>query len=123
MKKDNKQKGDRGEAIAARYLKEKGHVLRARNYRKATGEIDLISQVGETVVFTEVKLRTTDAYGTPAQAVDYRRQQRMIRTALWYLQENSLFDWNVRFDVVEISGAPDSGYSVNHIENAFLMEN
>ena len=47
----------------------------------------------------------------------------MIKTALWYLQENSLFDWNVRFDVVEISGAPDSGYSVNHIENAFLMEN
>lgn len=75
------------------------------------------------MVFTEVKLRTTDAYGTPAQAVDYRRQQRMIKTALWYLQENSLFDWNVRFDVVEISGAPDSGYSVNHIENAFLMEN
>ena len=116
MKKYNKQKGDRGEAIAAQYLKEKGHVLRARNYRKATGEIDLISQAGETVAFTE-------AYGTPAQAVDYRRQQRMIKTALWYLQENSLFDWNVRFDVVEISGAPDSGYSVNHIENAFLMEN
>lgn len=121
MKKDNKQKGDRGEAMAARYLKEKGHVLRARNYRRKTGEIDLVSQIGETLVFTEVKLRTTDAYGTPAQAVDSRRQQRMIKTALWYLQENSLFDWNVRFDVVEISVDPDSGYSVNHIENAFLM--
>ena len=46
----------------------------------------------------------------------------MIRTALWYLQENSLFDWNVRFDVVEISGNPEASYAINHIENAFLME-
>lgn len=123
MKKYNKQKGDRGEAIAARYLKEKGHVIRTHNYRKKTGEIDLISQIGDTVVFTEVKLRTTNAYGTPAQAVDRRRQQRMIKTALWYLQENDLFDWNVRFDVVEILGNPEAACEVNHIENAFLMEN
>ena len=79
MKKYNKQKGDRGAAIAAQYLKEKGHVLRARNYRKATGEIDLISQVWETVVFTEVKLRTTDAYGTPAQAVARAKHMGLLR--------------------------------------------
>ncbi|WP_195267063.1 YraN family protein [Eubacterium sp. 1001713B170207_170306_E7] len=121
MKKYNKQKGDHGEDMAARYLQAKGHVILTRNYRKKTGEIDLISQIGETVVFTEVKLRTTEAYGTPAQAVDYRRQQRLAKTALWYLQENDLFNWNARFDVVEILGSLERGYTVNHIENAFLI--
>lgn len=122
MKKYNKQKGDLGETLAADYLKEKGHLLLAQNYKKKTGEIDLITQADETIVFTEVKLRQTTAFGTPAQAVDYKRQQRLIKTALWYLQENNRFQYNVRFDVIELIRQKSGSYALNHIENAFLME-
>lgn len=122
MKKYNKQKGDQGEALAAEYLKKKGHLSLTQNYKKRTGEIDLITKEAETIVFTEVKLRETTAFGTPSQAVDYKRQQRLIKTALWYLQENNLFQNNVRFDVVELMRQNNGEYAINHIENAFLIE-
>ncbi|MEG0075644.1 MAG: YraN family protein [Eubacterium sp.] len=122
MKKQNNEKGRDGENLASVYLSEKGHCILARNYRKRTGEIDIISCYRETIIFTEVKLRRTINYGTPAQAVNDRKQQHIIKTALWYLQEKKLFDCNVRFDIIEILGEPIVGYSINHIENAFLME-
>ncbi|MEG0509624.1 MAG: YraN family protein [Eubacterium sp.] len=121
-KTENTVKGRAGEALAAHYLCTKGHRLLSRNYKKKTGEIDLITKQGDTVVFTEVKLRRTLKFGSPAQAVDYRKQQRIIKTALWYLQEKNLFDYNVRFDIIEILGDPSADVKVNHIENAFLMQ-
>ena len=58
-----------------------------RNYRKATGEIDVIAQDGRTIVFVEVKQRSTVRYGQPAEAVNRAKMQHIVRTAMLYLAE------------------------------------
>ena len=106
--------GSAGESAAAGALKKKGlHVLQ-RNFRRGPGEIDLIAQDGRTIVFVEVKQRTTVRYGQPAEAVNRTKQQRIVRTAMLYLAENNLDDVPVRFDIVEV--LPDE---IRHIPNAF----
>ncbi|MEG2419708.1 MAG: YraN family protein, partial [Eubacterium sp.] len=83
-------------------------------------EVDLITRLGDTIVFTEVKYRSGLTYGTPGQAVDYRKQRHIIKTALHYIKQKHLFQENVRFDVIELLDSKD-GLIANHIENAFLM--
>lgn len=119
-KEKNKDKGDWGEAQARRYLVKNGHCILAQNYKKKTGEIDIISSIGDTIVFTEVKYRRSLAYGTPGQAVDVKRQRRMAKTALLYLQSMALFEKNVRFDVIEIYQA-EGKHWLRQIKNAFEM--
>ncbi|MEG1432960.1 MULTISPECIES: YraN family protein [Eubacterium] len=119
-KKANKKKGDWGECQALDILIGKGHCLLAKNYRCKMGEVDLITRLGDTIVFTEVKYRSGLTYGTPGQAVDYRKQRHIIKTALHYIKQKHLFQENVRFDVIELLDSKD-GLIANHIENAFLM--
>jgi putative endonuclease len=91
-----------------------------RNYHSPYGEIDLIALEGGAVVFVEVKTRTTDAYGAPELAVDQRKQERMVKTALGYLKHKKLHQMPCRFDVVAISGAGSD--TVELIQNAFEMD-
>src|SRR5690348_5551878 len=74
--------GRRGEDAAARYLKRLGYVIVARAHRDNIGEIDLIAVDGRTIVFIEVKTRTTHDAGHPADAVDDAKQRRLTRLAL-----------------------------------------
>jgi putative endonuclease len=97
--------GQRGEDSAARYLARRGYRIVQRNFRTAGGEIDLIAYDGRTLVFIEVKARADDAMGTPAAAVDERKQERIRRAAEWYCARYRMQDRAVRFDVVAISGA------------------
>ena len=108
--------GDR----AADHLARRGFRILERNYSAPYGEIDLIALDGDTVVFVEVKTRTTDAYGAPELAVDRRKQGRMVKAALGYLKRRSLHQVPCRFDVVAISGR--DGGTVQHIPNAFEMD-
>ncbi|MEZ4700098.1 MAG: YraN family protein [Rhodothermales bacterium] len=102
----NQEKGSRGEAIAAEYLEARGYRVVERNYRAKGGEIDLICRHEEhgieTVVFVEVKLRRTMAYGAPEEAVDPRKLAKMEVAADHYLHEHRLDDARCRFDVVGI---------------------
>lgn len=111
----NKRKiGSIGESAACAALKKAGlHVL-TRNYRRSTGEIDVIAQDRNTIVFVEVKQRSTVRYGQPAEAVNRTKMQRIARTALLYLAENGLDDAPMRFDIMEV--LPDE---IRHIPNAF----
>ena len=106
--------GDEGEAEARAYLEGRGVKVLEMNYRRPTGEIDIIARQGKTVLFVEVKRRSSLRYGRPAEAVDRGKQAHILRTALMYMQENRLQDASVRFDVIEV--LPDS---IRHIENAF----
>ena len=110
-------KGDRGEDIVDAWLSGKGYAVLARKYRSPYGEIDVIAQDGETVVFVEVKYRKTLRFGTPAESVDARKQGRIRRTALCYIAEKQLDESCFRFDVVEIYG--NDSMRIEHIENAF----
>ena len=116
-KEENKQKGDIGEALAAKILLKKGYVILDRNYRLRTGEIDIIAKRSGYIVFVEVKYRQNTYKGSPAEAVDFRKQQKIISTAKCYIQRNNLYDADFRFDVIEIIGGEKPLY--RHIENAF----
>jgi putative endonuclease len=94
--------GKTGEAAARNYLARRGVRVVAENYTCAAGEIDLVGREGETVVFIEVKTRTTRAFGAPQLAVHWRKQRQIVKAAQWFLAEQRLGDVACRFDVLAI---------------------
>jgi putative endonuclease len=112
--------GKEGERIAERYLKKKGYKLVERNFRCTVGELDLILLDRRVIVFVEVKTRTGSGFGTPLEAVEFRKQRRMTRAAQFFLTANNLTQRDARFDVVGISWL-GSQPVVEHIENAFEL--
>ena len=112
--------GKEGERIAEQYLKKKGYRLVERNYRCAAGELDLIVLDHRVVVFVEVKTRTGDGFGSPFEAVEFRKQRKMIQAAQYFLAEKKLQQRDARFDVVGISW-PGRDPMVENIENAFEL--
>lgn len=116
--KNKRQEGSRYEARAAAYLENAGYHIIERNYRRKTGEIDLIAAGEGCFVFVEVKYRKDEALGAPEEAVSALKQQRIRRTAAWFLNEHRLSPETVcRFDVIAVEGA--EGETVRHIKNAF----
>jgi len=110
--------GKDGERLAERYLRRKGYTLIERNYRCRGGEVDLIVLDRKIVVFVEVKTRSDHRFGTPVEAVENRKQQKMIQAAQFFLNNKGLHEREARFDVIGITwldGAPQ----VEHIQNAF----
>ncbi|MEE9613500.1 MAG: YraN family protein [Thermodesulfobacteriota bacterium] len=94
--------GKRGEDEAARVLKKNGYKVIERNFRCRRGEIDLIATDGETIVFVEVKARGRGSIGSPEEAVDSRKRDRIIKAAREYLMRSGQSDRQVRFDVVSV---------------------
>lgn len=119
MKAYNVKKGNQGEELAVAFLTNINHRICERNYKKQSGEIDLITWDGETLVFVEVKYRRNLDYGYPREAVTAAKQKRIAKTALWYIKEKQLYDCSVRFDVIEIYFEQDGRQVINHLENAF----
>ncbi len=113
--------GLRGEDAAVRFLKRKGYRILARHLDSPLGELDIIAVDGRTIVFVEVKTRGSTDAGTPAEAIDGRKERRMTRAALAYLKANGLLQYSARFDVVAIlwpTGARRPA-SIDHFQNAF----
>lgn len=105
MKENNRKIGAKAEEIACWFLKQQGYEILDRNFYTKVGEIDIIAREEHTLVFVEVKYRKDDKKGYPAQAVDARKQQKIRKSAMYYLKKNHLsFEQPIRFDVVEILG-------------------
>lgn len=104
-------KGADAEARAAAYLSAQGREVLARNYRIAGGEIDLVTrEVGGTLVFTEVRHRRQNRYGSAAESVTPRKLALMHRAALTYLtRELGRDDLPCRLEVLTIDGAVETG--------------
>lgn len=119
MKTHNIKKGNAGEALAVAFLKNANHLICDQNYKKPSGEIDIITRDGDTMVFIEVKFRKNLEFGYPREAVNRTKQKRIMKTALWYLKEKKLEDINVRFDVIEIYFEQNEKQVINHFEGAF----
>jgi len=100
------------------YLKQRGYRIIERNYRCPFGEIDIVAQQGEVVVFIEVKTRRSARFGDPQQSVTLEKQKRMSRIALDYLQKKHLYPCSARFDVVAIRMFGE-GAGMELIQNAF----
>ena len=95
--------GAQAEDLACAHLERAGLKLLTRNYRCPQGEIDLVMDDRDTLVFVEVRYRRTNAFGTPAETVDRRKQARLQAAAGHYLLAHSA-DRACRFDVVAVSG-------------------
>jgi putative endonuclease len=105
-KQNNRQVGSEYETLAAEYLCARGYELSERNFRCRQGEIDIIARDGDYICFVEVKYRASGKAGRAVDAVDYRKQQKIIRVARYYLAKHGLGEWTpCRFDVVAIDGA------------------
>lgn len=113
-----RETGQKGEAVAARYYQQRGYLLLNHNYRTRMGELDLVLYKDGMVVFAEVKTRTGQYLAAPAEAVDLRKQRRLILAAQTYLQNSPYADAPVRFDVVEVTPA-GRGWQVHCIFDAF----
>ena len=117
----NQVLGAQGENCAASYLRAHGCMILERNYRTQTGEIDIIADDHGTLVFVEVKTRTGTAYGTPAQAVNFRKRNKIIQTAYRYLGQKQIDNRPCRFDVIEVYAVSGSDWPVRHIKGAFEL--
>ena len=110
--------GRRGEHAAADYLKKKKYRIVGVNYSCRYGEIDIIAENREYLVFAEVKTRKNAEFAQAKEFVTAAKQQRMIATAQLWLQNNPT-DKQPRFDVIEVYGTDGAIEKINHIENAF----
>ncbi|HEY6564088.1 MAG TPA: YraN family protein [Pirellulaceae bacterium] len=112
--------GRRGELAAVAYLKSSGWTVVEHGSRTRFSELDIVAADRRTVVFVEVKTRTSAAAGLPIEAVDLAKQRRLARAALAYLKRHELLEQQCRFDVIAIEWPPGSTTpSIHHIRNAF----
>ncbi len=112
--RNKRRTGTRYEQAAGFFLEQIGYEVLEYNYRCRFGEIDIIAKDGICLVFCEVKYRSGREKGSPLEAVDNRKQQRIFRCASHYLAGRGLEDVLCRFDVIGIEGT-----AVTHIKNAF----
>lgn len=113
--------GLRGEKLTRRYLKKQGYRYITCNYATDQGEIDLIMQDQETIVFVEVKTRRTEEFAHGEQSVNFSKQKHLSAAARHFIHTNGLYDRPCRFDVVGVA-MPERGKPViRHWPNAFAL--
>mgnify|MGYP001176841073 CR=1 FL=1 len=116
----NKQSlGKDGEAHAQQFLKRLGYRILTTNYRAISGEIDIIAAENKTLVFIEVKTRRNANYGSPLEAVNLAKQEKIRRTALHYLAAQNGAYLNYRFDVIALLPVLGKEWHIEHVVNAF----
>ena len=103
--------GGKGEELAAAILEEKGYDILTRNYVTKAGEIDIIAKRDDTIIFCEVKTRTSDVLGGGREAVDHRKQEKIKRCAEIFLMNTWIPYEYCEFHVIEIS--------IAHLEACF----
>ncbi len=106
--------GRKGERIACRFLLKQGFDILARRFRSRLGELDIIAFENDTLVFVEVKFRSSGKYGKPWEFVDWQKQQKLRRTAEDFIADHDLGQYAYRFDIVSVLGK-----EVSLFRNAF----
>jgi putative endonuclease len=112
------QLGARGERAALRFLRRRGMRLRTRNWRSRSGEVDLVMQQGETIVFVEVRARSSDPAEPPMETLSRPKQKRMVRVAEDYVYRYKLLDRPWRIDCVFVTFDGRGRPQCEHVENA-----
>ena len=113
--------GARAEVLAQNYLRLKGYVIVAKNYRSRMGEIDIIAKDKETLVFVEVKARSSRRFGNPKWAVTPQKQKKLSILALEYLKTTGKKGVKARFDVVAIVNRKNQIPDIELVKNAFEL--
>lgn len=115
--------GERGEALATVFLRRAGYRILAGNWKCPAGELDIVAEEPGrgTICFVEVKTRSGDSHGTPHEAVDRRKRERMARAAKAFLCAKRWSEAPARFDVISIRTDLDPP-SIEHLQNAFRIQ-
>ncbi|MEN8191595.1 MAG: YraN family protein [Bacteroidota bacterium] len=111
--------GNKGEDYACDLLLEKNFKILARNYRYGHGEIDIVAEDGDVLVFVEVKTRKNLEFGPPISAITRNKQRQVRKIAEAYLIEHNISDRDCRIDVVGVLLKGNEQAEIDHIENAF----
>jgi putative endonuclease len=111
---NKRQCGAEYEKMAGEYLEKQGYEILFYNYRCFFGEIDIIAKEGKTIVFCEVKYRSSVAYGNPLESVNTKKQKIIFKSAMYYLRNEHSEEVECRFDVIGFMGN-----EITHIKNAF----
>lgn len=115
----NLLRGKAGENLAREYLISKGYNILDTNYKNKIGEIDIIAFDKYILAFVEVKTRTSFKYGYAFEAVDRRKQRKIINTSILYIKYKNYIDTQIRYDIIEIYLTKNP--KINHLENAFQL--
>jgi putative endonuclease len=112
--------GAKGEQYAAKYLRKQGYDILSGNFSLGTGELDIVAFKDKVIYFVEVKTRTVGGVTTPADAVDYKKQENLRSSAAAYITKYKLHKYKYYFDIIEVF-ANEKGdiIDINHIKNAF----
>ncbi|MBE0415003.1 MAG: YraN family protein [Dehalococcoidia bacterium] len=114
-----KELGALGENIAAEYLARLGYVIRERNFRSKEGEIDIIAERDDFLVFVEVRTRRGSSFGTPEESVNAKKKEKLITLAQTYIESHNDLPPSWRIDVVAVELTREGKVSrVELIENA-----
>ena len=111
--------GETGEDLACRELGARGYAILARRYRTRHGEIDIVALDGDTIVFVEVRLKTTGEFGSAVESVTPWKQRRVAAMAVDYLARQHLTDRACRFDVVAIDAVGRAEAQITVVQSAF----
>jgi putative endonuclease len=114
---NNKNKGDWGEELAVEFLREKGYTILEQNWTFLKLELDIIAQMGDTLVFVEVKTRSNEEHGDPEDSVTLKKQRFLIKAANYYIQEKDLHHES-RFDIVTVL-KENNKVIIKHLADAF----
>jgi putative endonuclease len=112
-----KEIGEKGEKLAARYLADLGYQIRERNWHFGHNEIDIIALDGDELVIVEVKARTSDQYEHPSEAVTKQKITHIVEAAEGYIQLHEI-DLETRFDVITVIFYGQE-YELEHFKDAF----
>lgn len=115
MTKERKQTGNLGEELAEKYLRKKGHRILQRNLKNKFGEIDLLTQLQETIVLVEVKAKRGLHFGLPQEMVGPWKQEKLRLLARWVLGQYP--DRSIRVDVVAVDLSDPADPEIDHLEN------
>ncbi|MFM1650751.1 YraN family protein [Brevibacillus sp. B_LB10_24] len=110
--------GKKGEQLAVEHLQTKGYSILGQNVRFASGEIDIVAVDGNTLVIVEVRTRSSDRYGTPAESITWQKQGKLRELALLYLKQQQRRQ-RIRFDIVCILYKDSATFELKHIIGAF----
>jgi len=111
--------GAAGEKLAKTFLEKKGYKIRHTNYRCREGEIDIIAQKKDCLVFVEVRTKTSDSFGSPEESITFTKREKLISSALTYISEHRDLpeSWRIDFVAVEL-GVNGKTKRIELIENA-----
>jgi putative endonuclease len=119
MQMDRIAIGKQTEQLACRYLQKNGLTHKESNYRCRQGEIDLVMEDGNTLVFVEVRYRKSSRFGSAAESIDNRKQNKLALCAKHYLAARNKLNQSCRFDVISMNG-PLAAIRIEWIPNAFI---